>query len=67
MGTLVVDQADAGLAGAIEAVGVRCVVAPTVMTTPAVAAELCRVVLAAAAGPGGAAAGGTPGGSGRGR
>lgn len=51
-GTLVVDEADAGLAPAIEAVGVRCVVAPTVMTTPEVAAELCRVVLAAAGGAG---------------
>ena len=37
-GTLVVDEADAALAAEVEACGVRCVVAPTVMqharTTP---------------------------------
>ncbi len=44
--TLVIDEADADLAVAVEAEGVRCVVTPTVMATPAVAADLARVVLA---------------------
>jgi LPPG:FO 2-phospho-L-lactate transferase len=44
---LVVDEADAALAGAVEAEGVRCVVAPTVMHGPAEAAALARVVLGA--------------------
>ena len=43
--TLVVDDADAALAGAVEAEGMRCVVAPTVMRGPAEAAALARVVL----------------------
>jgi LPPG:FO 2-phospho-L-lactate transferase len=43
---LLVDEADAGLAPAVEAEGVRCAVAPTVMTSPAVAADLARAVLA---------------------
>ena len=43
--TLVVDEADAALAGAVEAVGMRCVVAPTVMRGPAEAAALARVVV----------------------
>ena len=43
--TLVVDEADAELAGAVEAEGVRCVVAPTVMHGPEEAAALARVVL----------------------
>ncbi|MGH9178752.1 MAG: 2-phospho-L-lactate transferase [Acidimicrobiales bacterium] len=42
---LVVDEADAELAGAVEAEGVRCVVAPTVMRGPAEAAALARTVL----------------------
>jgi len=50
--TLVVDEADAALAGEVEQAGMRCVVAPTVMRTPAVAAELSRVALAAASGAG---------------
>ncbi len=33
VGTLVIDEADAGLADAVEAEGVRCVVAPTVMSS----------------------------------
>ncbi|MFP5376320.1 MAG: 2-phospho-L-lactate transferase [Acidimicrobiia bacterium] len=45
-GCLVVDEADAGLAAAVEAEGVRCVVAPTVMAGPERAAALARVVLA---------------------
>ncbi|HUZ20883.1 MAG TPA: 2-phospho-L-lactate transferase [Acidimicrobiales bacterium] len=47
-GTLVVDEADTALAGEVERAGMRCVVAPTVMRTPEVAAELSRVALAAA-------------------
>ncbi len=43
--TLVVDDADADLAGAVEAEGMTCVVAPTVMRTPALAAALARTVL----------------------
>lgn len=47
-GTLVVDPADAGLAAAVEATGMRCVVAPSVMATPELAASLARVCLDAA-------------------
>lgn len=47
-GTLVVDEADAGLAAAVEAEGLRCVVAPTIMRGPAEAAAVARTVLAAA-------------------
>ncbi len=43
--TLVIDEADAGLAGAVEAEGVRCVVAPTVMSGRDEAAQLARTVL----------------------
>lgn len=46
--TLVIDEADAEHAGAVEAEGVRCVVAPTIMTGPAEAAALARVVTAGA-------------------
>ena len=35
--TLVIDTVDAGLAGEVEAAGMRCVVTPTVMSTPDVA------------------------------
>jgi len=45
VGTLVIDESDAGLVDAVEAAGVRCVVAPTVMSSPARAAALARVVL----------------------
>ena len=45
MGTLVIDEADAALAGAVEAEGVRCVVAATVMSTPERSAALSRTVL----------------------
>ena len=51
VGTLVIDTADSPLAPAIEALGVRCVVAPTLMSDPARAAALARTVLGAA-GPG---------------
>ncbi len=43
--TLVVDVADAGSAPAVEAAGVRCVVAPTVMSGPEESAGLARTVL----------------------
>jgi LPPG:FO 2-phospho-L-lactate transferase len=42
---LVVDDVDAGLAPAVEAEGIRCVVAPTIMSDPDRAAALARVVL----------------------
>jgi LPPG:FO 2-phospho-L-lactate transferase len=45
VGTLVIDEADAGLAPVVEAEGVRCVVAPTVMSTVSRSADLCRTVL----------------------
>jgi LPPG:FO 2-phospho-L-lactate transferase len=46
---LVVDEADADLAPAVEAEGMRCVVAPTVMHGPAEAEALARVCLQAIA------------------
>lgn len=45
MGTLVIDEADAHLAGAVQAEGVRCVVAPTVMSSVDRSAALSRTVL----------------------
>ena len=47
--TLIIDEADATLADAVEAEGVRCVVAPTIMSGPAEAAALAKTVLAASA------------------
>jgi LPPG:FO 2-phospho-L-lactate transferase len=44
--TLVVDDADAALAAEVEAEGMRCVVAPTIMRGAAEAAALARVVIA---------------------
>jgi LPPG:FO 2-phospho-L-lactate transferase len=44
MGTLVIDEADAGAAAAVEGEGVRCVVAPTVMSTVARSAQLSRTI-----------------------
>ncbi|MDA8044862.1 MAG: 2-phospho-L-lactate transferase [Actinomycetota bacterium] len=52
--TMVIDDADRHLAGAVEAEGMRAVVAPTVMSGPEEAAALAHMVLGAAA-PGGAA------------
>lgn len=49
-GTLVIDTADAGLADAVEAEGLRCVVADTIMRDARVSAELARVTLDAARG-----------------
>jgi LPPG:FO 2-phospho-L-lactate transferase len=45
VGTLVVDRADAELRSAVEAVGVRCVVTDTVMSSPGRSADLARTVL----------------------
>ena len=49
-GVLVIDEADAHLADAVRAEGMRCVVAPTVMHGPAEAAALGQVVLDAGRG-----------------
>jgi LPPG:FO 2-phospho-L-lactate transferase len=46
-GTLIIDESDRTLAGAVEAEGVRCIVADTVMRTPEVSAALGRTVLTA--------------------
>ncbi|MEO7429457.1 MAG: 2-phospho-L-lactate transferase [Acidimicrobiales bacterium] len=45
--TLVIDEADADHAAAVEAEGIRCLVAPTIMRGPSEAAALGAVVLAA--------------------
>jgi LPPG:FO 2-phospho-L-lactate transferase len=45
-GTLVIDEADAALAGAVEAAGLRCVVAPTILHGVDEAAALAEVTLA---------------------
>ena len=44
-GTLVIDEADRTSARAVEAEGMRCVVAPTIMDSPERAAALARAVL----------------------
>lgn len=44
-GTLVIDEADAELAPQVEAEGLRCVVAPTIMRDPAATDALAEVVL----------------------
>lgn len=49
MGTLVIDEADAALAASVEAEGVRCVVAPTLMSDRERSAALARTVLDALA------------------
>ncbi|MCY4193497.1 MAG: 2-phospho-L-lactate transferase CofD family protein, partial [bacterium] len=51
--TLVIDEADAHLADSVEAVGISCVVAPTIMDGAESATAVARVVL------GGLAAGGS--------
>jgi len=43
----VIDPADAGLAAMVEQVGMRAIVVPSVMTTPALAAALARATLSA--------------------
>jgi LPPG:FO 2-phospho-L-lactate transferase len=45
MGTLVIDEADADLAGTVESEGLHCIVTPTVMSTVERSAELSRTVL----------------------
>ena len=45
--TLVIDEADAALAPAVEAAGMRCLVTPAVMRGPAEAAALAREVMGA--------------------
>lgn len=45
--TLVIDPADAHLADEVEAAGMRCVVTPSIMSTPEVSASLARACLAA--------------------
>lgn len=47
-GTLVIDERDRHLAARVEAEGLRCMVAPTVMASASVAARLCDTVLDAA-------------------
>ena len=47
-GTLVIDERDAEHRDAIEAIGVRCVVADTIMRTPEIAASLATTTLTAA-------------------
>jgi LPPG:FO 2-phospho-L-lactate transferase len=49
-GTLVIDEADGALADDVEALGLRCVVTPTVMRTLADAQQLSRTVLDAVSG-----------------
>jgi LPPG:FO 2-phospho-L-lactate transferase len=46
---LVIDEADSGLAGEVEAAGMRCIVAPSVMSGPVEAANLARAVLGSSA------------------
>ena len=46
--TLVIDPLDAHLADAVEAEGMRAVITPSVMSSPAIGAELARVSLLAA-------------------
>jgi LPPG:FO 2-phospho-L-lactate transferase len=45
--TLVIDEADADSVAAVEAEGMRCIVARTIMSSPDRSAELARVVLGA--------------------
>jgi LPPG:FO 2-phospho-L-lactate transferase len=47
-GTLVVDPADEDSVEAVESFGTRCVVEPSIMSTPAISQQLARVCLAAA-------------------
>jgi len=46
---LVIDPVDADLADAVEAEGMRCIVTPSIMATPAIAESLARTVLDAVA------------------
>jgi len=60
---LVIDPADAALAGAVEAEGMRAVVAPSIMSNPEAARRLAEASLAAAGAAGGGAAGAAGGGA----
>jgi LPPG:FO 2-phospho-L-lactate transferase len=46
-GTLIIDHADAHLASAVEAQGMRCIVTDTIMKSPQVSAALARTALEA--------------------
>ncbi|MCE2531660.1 MAG: 2-phospho-L-lactate transferase [Acidimicrobiia bacterium] len=46
-GTLVIDEADAALAPAVESEGMRCIVTPAIMHTPTDAAALAQAALSA--------------------
>ena len=46
VGTLVIDEADRARSSEVEAEGVRCVVGPSIMDTPARAAAFARMVMA---------------------
>jgi LPPG:FO 2-phospho-L-lactate transferase len=46
-GTLIIDNADAHLASAVEAQGMRCIVTDTIMKSPQVSAALARTALEA--------------------
>ena len=48
---LVVDVADGGLVDAVEEAGMRCIVAETVMSTPAIAAALAETAITSAGRP----------------
>lgn len=48
IGTLIIDESDANCADDVEAAGVRCIVAPTIMKSPEMAAGLARAVLGCA-------------------
>ena len=49
---LVIDPLDAHLVGEIEKIGMRCVVTPSVMSTPEIAQQLAEATLASVASPG---------------
>jgi len=49
---LVIDPADAELADRVEQLGMRCVVTPSVMSTPEIARQLAEVTLRSVSGPG---------------
>ena len=46
-GTLVIDEADADLAGAVEEAGMRCVITETVMSSAEISANLAEVIVSA--------------------
>ena len=47
VGTMVIDRADEAQAGAIEELGMECLVADTIMSSPERAASLANLVLTA--------------------